>query len=169
MQGLLYALGISVGASVIAVSLIALARVVWLYTVEKYGYRLALAHVSDVSGVWLSETPDHLGHMMKETITIRQRGTRLTGRIDYKIEFNDDRKPRAKRFLLYGIVRNEIVVFYYNNANRREVGVGAFCLSLSKDGDILVGKYTWYDVEEERIIASADNENYVWRRSSGWE
>lgn len=164
MQGPLYALGTSVGASIIAVSLIAVARIVWIYTVEKYGYRLALAHVSDVSGVWLSETLDHLGHKMMETITVRQRGTRLTGRIDYEIKFKDGRKPRSKHFLLYGIVRNDIVVFYYNNANRQEVGVGAFCLSLSKDGDFLVGKYTWYDVEEERIIASHENENYIWRR-----
>jgi hypothetical protein len=164
MQNLPYALGISVGASIIAVSLIAVTRIVWIYTVENYGYRLALAHVSDVSGVWLSETPDHLGNIMKETITVRQRGTRLTGSIDYVIEFKDGRKPRPKRFLLCGIVRNDIVVFYYNNENRQEVGVGAFCLTLSKDGDFLVGKYTWYDVEEERIIASNENENYIWRR-----
>jgi hypothetical protein len=165
MIGLLQAFGISVGASVIAVAIIAVSRVVWLYMVENYGYRLAFANISDVSGVWLSETPDHLGHIMKEAIFIRQRGTKLTGHIDYEIEFKDGRKPRAKRFLLCGIIRNEIVVFYYNNASRKEIGSGAFCLSLSKDGDILKGKYTWFDVEEEKIIASTEEEYYTWRRS----
>lgn len=162
---ILSAFAISVLASVFAVFVLLIFRALRNYVIDKYGNRLAFAHISDVSGEWKAESQDHQGNNMVELMNVRQLGSRISGVIHYTIHYQGG-KVSHKQLNLEGIVRNDLISLYYYNANRRQKGIGACLLCLSHNGDQMAGKTIWWDVETNKIDCSAEGEVNKWYRSN---
>ena len=73
------ALGVSVCASVLAVFIIGITKLLSEWLAENYGHKLAWAHIPDVRGSWLGEFTDHQGNRLRERLVLKQTGSNLGG------------------------------------------------------------------------------------------
>ncbi|MFH0964848.1 MAG: hypothetical protein V2A58_12680 [Planctomycetota bacterium] len=78
----------------------------------------------------------------------------------YRIVFKDSGLEKRKVFKMIGILRNDLFSAYYWNVDRRQKGSGSFTLAVSREGDVMRGKYAWFDVEADKV----DEGPYAWRR-----
>jgi len=145
--------GVSVLASLLALGILWIGRIVWCWVGENFYLKLTCRHATDISGKWRAEYEDSSGHRCSEKTDIKQSGYKIEGVTEYSIRYKDGRPAKQKKFEMQGLLRNDLFTAYYWNADRSQKGSGAFTLRVSKEGSAMVGKYAWFDVEAEDIEA----------------
>lgn len=154
------AFGISVGAAFAALFLLGIFKVLWHHYLENVYIKLANRHTSDISGQWKAEYLDSSGHKCYETTEIKQYGWKIFGVTNYRIEYKNSDTKKYKTFKIEGIFRNDMLSCYFWNKDRTQRGIGSFTLSYQKEGNVLSGKFSWYDVAKGEIEAGG----HEWRK-----
>jgi len=154
------ALGISVTAGILVLLLLGASRILWRYALENIYLQVTCRHITDISGKWNVEYTDIHGHSCYDETKLVQHGYKIKGYTNYRIAYNDDRPEKHKTFKLHGLLRNDIFTAYYWNTDRRKKGSGTFSLVVSEEGNIMRGKYAWFDVESDTI----DTGDHEWHR-----
>jgi len=145
------ALGISVAAGFLVLSFNWISKVIWQWQLENVYLRLASRSVTDISGDWVSEVSDpDEGWTIRDETTLRQYGHRIEG--VSKTTTTNGNDVIVKRFVIVGVLRNDLLSAYYYNSDRKQKGSGAFTYSLNGKGQ-LVGKGAFYDVEADEVVS----------------
>jgi hypothetical protein len=155
------ALGISVCAGITVLLLVWATKILWLWVFEKLYLKLSCRHLTDIGGKWLAEYQDVGGNTCYEEVELCQYGYRIEGTQSYRIVYKDGRPEKRKLFKLRGILRNDLFAAYYWNTDRRQKGSGTFTLAVAREGNVMRGKYAWFDVEAD-LVDSGDHE---WKRA----
>jgi hypothetical protein len=154
------ALGISVLASFLVLLMVWASRIMWLYLLENVYLKLTCRYLTDICGTWRAEFTDLHGHKCCEETEIKQYGYRIRATTTYTITYKDGRGEAHKQFKCEGLLRNDIFSAHYWNVDRKQKGSGSFSLIVSQDGNVMKGKYAWYDVESGTVDAG----DYEWKR-----
>jgi len=152
--------GISILSGFILLVLLLIMKILWSWVLENWYLKIACRHVADISGRWDAEYQDINGHNCYDQTELKQYGHKITGTQKYRIVYKGSGGEKHKVFLLRGIVRNDIFTAYYWNADRKQKGCGSFALGISREGDIMRGKYAWFDVEADKF----DTGDLEWKR-----
>jgi hypothetical protein len=152
-MGIFQALGVSVAAGFFVVIFLKICHVLWLWCFENVYLRITCRHLPDLSGKWTSEYRDQKGNDCYDDIEITQYGHKIVGTMNYRITYHEQGKPeKHKAFRIVGLLRNDMLTAYFWNDDRKQKGSGAFTVSLSREGNDMDGKCTWFDVEANEIV-----------------
>lgn len=147
------ALGISVVAGLLALSFVWLSHILWRWVFENVYLKITCRHLTDISGRWKSEYTDKFGHSCYDETELKQYGHKIEGVTRYRIDYTDGKTVIHKEFKLRGLLRNDIFSAYFWNVDRKQKGTGAFSLAMSQQGDVMKGKFAWFDVEANEMDA----------------
>lgn len=154
------ALGISVTASIIVLASHFAIKILWRDLFEKYYIKITCRHMTDISGTWYSLSHDPHGNKCYQEISVKQYGYLIEGTESYRIDYGNSHGSRQKVFKFSGILRNDLLSVFYWNADRREKGSGSFTLQVSHEGNVMKGKFSWFDVESNEI----ESGDHLWTR-----
>ncbi len=149
------AIGISVLASLISVTVIGVINFLYRKGLYEYIQNAIKETQLNIEGQWFAEgdkIPDGGGkeYSFRDHTKLKQKGRIITGRSFYTT-FRKDGKEEIKKFKIDGFIKNDIVVGTYENIDSDSTGVGSFTLIVKSDGKQLDGVYQIYNVFEREI------------------
>jgi hypothetical protein len=131
-------------------------------------YRRLVYKGLSIEGTWEAKfladrAPDKV--RCEEMIEVTQLADQVSGNISYvEIMREGGSIIRQKQFAFEGTFVDSVLSAHYWNRNRQDNGRGTFCL-IVKDGETLVGKYSWLDPDTRQVEASM----YTWKRKGSPE
>ena len=131
-------------------------------------YRELVYKGLSIEGTWKATFPadrDPEKFLCEEMIEVKQLADHISGNIAYAESIRQGGKiTRQKQFAFEGTFVDSVLSAHYWNRNHQDNGRGTFCL-IVKDGETLIGKYSWLDPDTRLVEASM----YTWKRKGSSE
>jgi len=116
-------------------------------------YRDIIYNGIDISGSWFNE--QKFQNLLKQecTFNIEQKAEKLCVTMSI-IKISIDGTTETKIFKLKGYIKERFVLLQGENIDRKKIGIISFLLQVERDGCLLKGVDSWYDVGTSSIRSS---------------